>query len=111
MHGKKELDSYGIRVELVVKASCERVVLDTCNLDIIFNSVIANALRRMVRGQVLKVTVDDELTKLNVIFEDSGLPLPNYNEQAPNQSFDGKESQLDFSLRVSLLTFIAQVGN
>ncbi|WP_394153504.1 helix-turn-helix domain-containing protein [Vibrio maritimus] len=94
---KKELDSYGIKVELVVKASCERVVLDTCNLDIIFNSVIANALRRMVRGQVLKVRVDDELTKLNVIFEDNGLPLPNYNEQASTQSFDGKESQLDFS--------------
>ncbi|GMQ45710.1 helix-turn-helix domain-containing protein [Vibrio sp. 10N] len=94
---RKELDSYGIKVDLKMLASSDNVVLDTCNLDIIFNSIIANALRRMVRGQVISIIVDDDASKLNVTFEDNGLPLPNFNSQNSPQSFDGKESQLDFS--------------
>lgn len=94
---RKELDSYGIKVELKMLASSDNVVLDTCNLDIIFNSIVANALRRMVRGQVINITVDDDGSKLNVTFEDNGLPLPNFNSQSATGAFDVKESQLDFS--------------
>lgn len=94
---RKELDSYGIKVDLKMLANSDNVVLDTCNLDIIFNSIIANALRRMVRGQVISITVDDDGSKLNVTFEDNGLPLPNFNSQSATHAFDVKESQLDFS--------------
>ncbi|MFC5076923.1 helix-turn-helix domain-containing protein [Vibrio thalassae] len=94
---QKELDSYGITVELVNHASRDVVLVDSCDLDIIFNSIIANAMRRLVRGQTLRIVLDDDSTKLSVCFEDSGLPLPNFSESRATQRDDITVNQLDFS--------------
>ncbi len=94
---QKELDSYGITVELVNHASRDVVLVDSCDLDIIFNSILANAMRRLVRGQTLRIVLDDDSTKLSVCFEDSGLPLPNFSESSATQRDDITVNQLDFS--------------
>ncbi|MCG9664488.1 helix-turn-helix domain-containing protein [Vibrio mediterranei] len=94
---QKELDSYGINVELVNHASRDIVLVDSCDLDIIFNSILANAMRRLVRGQVIRITLDDDQAKLSVCFEDSGLPLPNFSESNATQLDTMAVNQLDFS--------------
>ncbi|MGF1775559.1 helix-turn-helix domain-containing protein [Vibrio nomapromontoriensis] len=93
----QEFEHHGVRIELLVLSETSYVFLDDCNLDIIFNSVLSNALKRLVRGQVLSITVDVDRTKLSVTFEDSGLPLPSVN--CSPQEFDNVETEkvLDFS--------------
>ncbi|MCW8347337.1 helix-turn-helix domain-containing protein [Vibrio sp. ZSDZ65] len=94
---QQEFDYHGVRINLVVLPETSYVFLDDCNLDIIFNSVLSNALKRLVRGQVLSITVDVDRTKLSVTFEDSGLPLPSVN--CSPQDLDSVETEqvLDFS--------------
>ncbi|SEF77702.1 AraC family transcriptional regulator [Vibrio hangzhouensis] len=94
---KKELDSYGIHVELNMQAQHDHVIVDACNLDIIFNTILANAMRRLVRGQSLSITLDDDGTKLSVTFEDSGLPLPNMSDSHNDLTGETAVNQLDFS--------------
>ncbi|MGV2987531.1 helix-turn-helix domain-containing protein [Vibrio sp. E150_011] len=94
---QQEFDSHGVRINLGVLPSQSKVILDDCNLDIIFNSVLASALKRLVRGQVMDIIVDVDRTKLSVIFEDSGLPFPSVNRAPEGFESTDLEKVLDFS--------------
>ncbi|MCL9773211.1 AraC family transcriptional regulator [Vibrio methylphosphonaticus] len=94
---QQEFDYHGVRMNLLILPETSYVFLDDCNLDIIFNSVLSNALKRLVRGQALSITVDTDRTKLSVTFEDSGLPLPSVNRSPQDRDNVEAEKTLDFS--------------
>lgn len=92
-----EYEVHGIRIELQLLASSDKIVLETFNLDIIFNTLLANALKRNVRGQSLVIRIEEHCGKLSIIFEDKGLPFPSINTNVQNQFHEKREKSLDFT--------------
>ncbi len=66
----------GIKVEFSDEQKSCRIALESFNLDVIFNSIFANAIKRSYRGQTVKVMLaeDRDIVWLSVI--DYGAPLP-----------------------------------
>ncbi len=92
-----EYEVHGLRVELQLLANSDKIMVETFNLDIIFNTLLANALKRNVRGQSLVIRLEESAGKLSIIFEDKGLPFPSINTNVQNQSHEKREKSLDFT--------------
>ena len=74
---KEDFAKVGIQVELVDEDKSSRIALESFNLDVIFNTVFANIIKRSYRGQTVKIVLSegDELVWLNFI--DYGSQLTN----------------------------------
>ncbi|MCV5991334.1 hypothetical protein OFO94_35265, partial [Escherichia coli] len=49
----------GISVELEDENKSSRIALESFNLDVIFNSIFANIIKRSFRGQAVKVMLEE----------------------------------------------------
>jgi len=66
----------GINVELQDGFKASRVSLECFNLDVIFNSIFANIIKRSFRGQLIKLTLEENEGIVSLSFIDHGTPLP-----------------------------------
>jgi len=73
---REELVKAGVELELKVLTNQQFVNLPYFNLDVVFNSFIANVLKRTYRNQRLTIIFDEIDEKLSVTFLDYGAPLP-----------------------------------
>nr|WP_319536474.1 helix-turn-helix domain-containing protein [uncultured Vibrio sp.] len=66
---KEDFAKAGILVELVDEGKSSRIALESFNLDVIFNSIFANIIKRSYRGQTIKIVLSEgnELVWLNFI--------------------------------------------
>ncbi|HCM1361119.1 TPA: helix-turn-helix domain-containing protein [Vibrio parahaemolyticus] len=67
----------GISVELEDESKSSRIALESFNLDVIFNSIFANIIKRSFRGQAVKVMLEEGRDIVSLSFLDYGTQLPN----------------------------------
>ncbi|MDW3049008.1 AraC family transcriptional regulator, partial [Vibrio sp. Vb1554] len=67
----------GISVELEDENKSSRIALESFNLDVIFNSIFANIIKRSFRGQAVKVMLEEGRDIVSLSFLDYGTQLPN----------------------------------
>ncbi|MGR5236588.1 helix-turn-helix domain-containing protein [Vibrio alfacsensis] len=66
----------GIHVELYDDEKTSRIALDSFNLDVIFNSIFANMIKRSFRGQLVKINIEEGSDIVSLSFIDHGTQLP-----------------------------------
>ncbi|MGR5549424.1 helix-turn-helix domain-containing protein [Vibrio sp. DNB22_12_1] len=66
----------GIKVELNDDDKMSRIALESFNLDVIFNSIFANAIKRSFHGQSVKVSIEQGHDVVSLSFIDHGTQLP-----------------------------------
>ncbi len=67
----------GIKVEFVDEHKSSRIALDSFNLDVIFNSIFANIIKRSYRGQTVKIKLAEGSDIVWLNFIDYGTQLTN----------------------------------
>ncbi|MDF5653274.1 AraC family transcriptional regulator, partial [Vibrio parahaemolyticus] len=67
----------GILVELEDESKQSRVALESFNLDVIFNSIFANIIKRSFRGQTVRIMLEEGHDIVSLSFLDYGTQLPN----------------------------------
>ncbi|ELB2936274.1 helix-turn-helix domain-containing protein [Vibrio alginolyticus] len=67
----------GILVELEDESKQSRVALESFNLDVIFNSIFANIIKRSFRGQTVRIMLEKGHDIVSLSFLDYGTQLPN----------------------------------
>ncbi|MDV6253088.1 helix-turn-helix domain-containing protein [Vibrio sp. EA2] len=73
---KEDLSKAGIVVELVDEHKSSRIALESFNLDVIFNTVFANIIKRSYRGQTIKLMLSEDSDVVWLSFIDYGKQLP-----------------------------------
>ncbi len=66
----------GIKVELIDEHKSSRIALESFNLDVIFNSIFANIIKRSYRGQTVKIMLAQGSDIVWLSFIDYGAQLP-----------------------------------
>ncbi|MGY0616248.1 helix-turn-helix domain-containing protein [Vibrio sp. FJH11] len=85
----------GVLVELVDAHKSSRIALDSFNLDVIFNTIFANILKRSFRGQTVKISLDEGSDIVWLSFIDYGTQLPNKLVQGPTSNSNNVELGID----------------
>ncbi|MEA3484860.1 MAG: helix-turn-helix domain-containing protein [Pseudomonadota bacterium] len=67
----------GIMVELEDERKTSRIALESFNLDVIFNSIFANIIKRSFRGQTVRIMLEEGNDIVSLSFLDYGTQLPN----------------------------------
>ncbi|NVC51715.1 AraC family transcriptional regulator [Vibrio diabolicus] len=67
----------GIMVELEDERKTSRIALESFNLDVIFNSIFANIIKRSFRGQTVRIMLEQGNDIVSLSFLDYGTQLPN----------------------------------
>ncbi|MGF1752039.1 helix-turn-helix domain-containing protein [Vibrio makurazakiensis] len=73
---REELAKSGVQIEFKLLTNQRHVNLFYFNLDVVFNNIIANLLKRSYRSQRLTISFEEEEEYLSVTFLDHGSPLP-----------------------------------
>ncbi len=73
---KEDFAKAGIKVELADEHKSSRIALESFNLDVIFNSIFANIIKRSYRGQAVKIMLAQGSDIVWLSFIDYGAPLP-----------------------------------
>ncbi|MGP8306611.1 helix-turn-helix domain-containing protein [Vibrio sp. YIC-376] len=66
----------GVLVELIDEQKSSRIALDSFNLDVIFNTIFANIIKRSFRGQTVKIMLAEGSDIVWLSFIDYGIQLP-----------------------------------
>ncbi|WP_322803775.1 helix-turn-helix domain-containing protein [Vibrio alfacsensis] len=74
---QEDFHKAGICVDLHDEEKAHRIALVSFNLDVIFNSIFANVIKRSFRGQSLKVIIEDNDESISLSFIDHGSQLSN----------------------------------
>ncbi|MBR9787279.1 MAG: helix-turn-helix domain-containing protein [Vibrionaceae bacterium] len=74
---KEDFAKAGILVELIDEHKSSRIALESFNLDVIFNSIFANIIKRSYRGQTIKIMLAKGSDTVGLSFIDYGKQLPN----------------------------------
>ena len=73
---REDFSKAGISVELQDNHKASRISLESFNLDVIFNSIFANIIKRSFRGQSVKLVLDEANDIVSLSFIDYGTQLP-----------------------------------
>lgn len=73
---REDFSKAGIVVELEDANKSSRIALESFNLDVIFNSIFANAIKRSFRGQSVKLVLEEGNDIVSLSFIDYGTQLP-----------------------------------
>ena len=73
---REDFSKAGINVELQDEQKASRISLESFNLDVIFNSIFANIIKRSFRGQLVKLTLEEGNDIVSLSFIDHGTQLP-----------------------------------
>ncbi|CAM2809874.1 helix-turn-helix domain-containing protein [Vibrio mytili] len=66
----------GLLVELIDANKSSRIALESFNLDVIFNSIFANIIKRSYKGQSVKIMLEEGPDIVVLSFIDYGMQLP-----------------------------------
>ncbi|MDF2155273.1 AraC family transcriptional regulator [Vibrio sp. CAU 1672] len=102
---QEDLAKAGLSVEVVDTQKSSRIALKRFNLDVIFNSVLANILKRGYRGQCIKVLIEEAAETVDLSFLDYGQQMP--SNPAPARLATGSPSDLNIS---NLPSLVAESG-
>ena len=73
---REDFTKAGISVELEDDNKASRISLESFNLDVIFNSIFANIIKRSFRGQSVKLILEEGNDIVSLSFIDHGTQLP-----------------------------------
>lgn len=73
---REDFSKAGIVVELEDEKKSCRIALESFNLDVIFNSIFANVIKRSFRGQSVKLVLEEGKDIVSLSFIDHGTQLP-----------------------------------
>ncbi len=73
---REDFTKAGISVELEDDNKASRISLESFNLDVIFNSIFANIIKRSFRGQSVKLVLEEGNDIVSLSFIDHGTQLP-----------------------------------
>jgi AraC family chitin signaling transcriptional activator len=74
---KEDFSKAGILVEIIDENKSSRIALESFNLDVIFNSIFANIIKRSYRGQTVKIMLSEGSESVWLNFIDYGSQLTN----------------------------------
>ena len=67
----------GVLVELEDERKTSRIALESFNLDVIFNNIFDNIIKRSFRGQTVRIMLEESHDVVSLSFLDYGIKLPN----------------------------------
>ncbi|MBW3694467.1 helix-turn-helix domain-containing protein [Vibrio sp. T187] len=115
---REELSKSDIELDIKVLTNQHFVRVSYFNLDVVFNSFIANVLKRSFRSQKLTVILEEFEDDLSITFLDHGSPLPKHlssgSDQVHNASVDLNIDKLPLLMQQSggdLKIFISDTQN
>lgn len=85
----------GILVEFLDEHKSSRIALDSFNLDVIFNTIFANILKRSFRGQTVKISLNEGSDIVWLSFIDYGTQLPNKLAPGPTPNSNNVDLGID----------------
>ena len=115
---KDDLAKAGIELEVNLNTKHRYITLNYFNLDIVFNSLVASAIKRNFKSQRMLVSVEEVKQQLVVTLRDFGMPFPKWTAADPDaglaQSTDLNIEKLPLLIHQSggeLKTFISDSQN
>ena len=115
---KDDLAKAGIELEINLDTKQRFITLNYFNLDIVFNSLVASAIKRNFKSQRMLISVEEAKQKLVVTLRDFGMPFPKWAaadpESGPSPSTDLNIEKLPLLIHQSggeLKTFISDSQN
>ncbi|PFG46019.1 transcriptional regulator, AraC family [Vibrio sp. ES.051] len=84
-----------IVVELEDERKASRIALGSFNLDVIFNSIFANIIKRSFRGQTVRIIVKEGNDVVSLSFLDYGVQLPNNLSTGRPSNISPSEPNID----------------